>query len=186
MLSSGNQGETLVLPAVQWVRHHAAEYGIDKNKVAVIGSSAGGHLAALVSNYFDGIDCGEPDAVSKEDLIPNAQILCYPVIRLLGREIAHVGSGEMLLGEKVARLAEDVESDRIVSHCTPPDFIWHTTADEAVSVRNSLEYAKSLNAHGIDVELHVFPHGQHGMALCVDRPGTPRNWPTRGSGRTCC
>lgn len=159
--------------AVQWVRHHAAEYGIDKNKIAVIGSSAGGHLAAMTSTYFADIDCGQPDEISKEDFIPNAQILCYPVIRLLGRDIAHVGSGEMLLGEKVARLAEDVEPDRIVSDRTPPAFIWHTAADEGVPVAGSLLYAKSLHAHGVPVELHVFPDGPHGMGLCVDGRGTP-------------
>lgn len=159
--------------AVQWVRCHAAEYGIDKNKIAAVGSSAGGHLVALLSTYFGDVDCGEPDAVSGEDFIPNAQILCYPVIRLLGRGIAHIGSGEMLLGEKVARLAEDVEPDRIVSHRTPPAFIWHTAADEAVPVAGSLQYANSLNAHGVPVELHVFPDGPHGMGLCVDGRGTP-------------
>ena len=160
--------------AVQWVRYHAGQYGVDKNKIAIIGSSAGGHLAALTSTYFGDIDCGQPDEIGKEDFIPNGQILCYPVIRLLGRGDAHVGTGEMLLGDKLGRLAEDVEPDRIVSDRTPPAFIWHTAADEAVPFRGSLLYAKSLHAHGIDVELHVFPHGPHGSALCVERPGEPR------------
>lgn len=160
--------------AVQWVRHHAAQYGINKDKVAVIGSSAGGHLAALVSTCFDDIDCGQPDEISREDFIPNAQILCYPVIRLVGRGIAHIGTGEMLLGEKIARTAEDVEPDRIVTERTPPAFIWHTAADEGVPVAGSLQYAKSLSAHGISVELHVFPDGPHGMGLCVDGRGTDK------------
>ena len=160
--------------AVQWVRHHAEEYGIDKDKVAVIGSSAGGHLAALVSTYFGDIDCGQPDEISNEDFIPDAQILCYPVIRLLGRGIAHIGSGEMLLGDKLGRMAEDVEPDRIVSLRTPPAFIWHTATDEAVPVRGALRYADSLQTHGIPVELHVFPHGPHGMGLCVDGRGTDK------------
>lgn len=159
--------------AVQWVRHHAAQYGIDKDKIAVIGSSAGGHLTALLSTYFGDIDCGDPDEIGKEDFIPNAQILCYPVIRLLGR-MAHVGSGEMLLGDKVARMAEDVEPDRIVSDRTPPAFIWHTMTDEAVPVAGSVQYAGSLHAHGVSVELHVFPDGPHGMGLCVDGRGTEK------------
>lgn len=160
--------------AIQWVRHHAAEYGIDKNKVSVIGSSAGGHLVAMASTYFEEIDCGQPDEVSGEDFIPNAQILCYPVIRLLGRGIAHIGTGEMLLGDKLGRMAEDVEPDRIVSKRTPPAFIWHTMADEAVPAAGSLQYAKSLHTHGIPVELHVFPDGPHGMGLCVDGRGTDK------------
>lgn len=159
--------------AVQWVRHHAGEYGIDRDKVVIIGSSAGGHLVALTSTYFNEIDCGEPDEIAKEDFIPNAQILCYPVIRLTA-DPGHVDSGRMLLGDRVDEMVRQVEPDRIVSDRTPPAFIWHTAADEAVSFRNSLLYAESLNARGIDVELHVFPHGPHGSALCEDRPGEPR------------
>jgi len=159
--------------AIQWVRCHAAEYGIDKNKVVVIGSSAGGHLTALASTYFDEIDCGRPDEVGKEDFIPNAQILCYPVIRLTA-DAGHVDSGRMLLGERADEMVRQVNPDRIVSRRTPPAFIWHTAADEAVPVAGSLQYAKSLNAHGIPVELHVFPDGPHGMGLCVDVRGTDK------------
>ena len=66
--------------AVRWVRAHAEEYGIDKNKIAVMGSSAGGHLAAMVSTYIDPIEFEGLDSVDAEDYLPNAQILCYPVI----------------------------------------------------------------------------------------------------------
>ena len=69
--------------AVQLVRSMADEYGIDKRKVAVMGSSAGGHLAALVSTYFDEITYEKNDEIDTEDYIPNAQILCYPVIKLV-------------------------------------------------------------------------------------------------------
>ena len=153
---------------VKFARFYAEKYGIDKNKIAVMGSSAGGHLAALVSTYFDEIDCEiEQDEIEKEEFIPNAQILCYPVIRILGKEIAHFGTGQNLLGvERHAICGEDFQPDMLVSERTPQAFIWHTAADGGVSVLNSFEYAASLKRHNIDAEMHIFPHGAHGLGIC--------------------
>lgn len=153
---------------IKFARFYAEKYGIDKNKIAVMGSSAGGHLAALASTYFDEIECGiMQDEIEKEDFIPNAQILCYPVIRILGKEIAHFGTGQNLLGaERHASCGEDFQPDMLVSERTPKAFIWHTAADGAVSVLNSYEYAASLKKHNIDTEMHIFPHGVHGLGIC--------------------
>ncbi|MBQ7960236.1 MAG: alpha/beta hydrolase [Clostridia bacterium] len=154
---------------VKFARFYAEKYGIDKNKIAVMGSSAGGHLAALVSTYFDDVDCEvEQDEIEKECFIPNGQILCYPVIRILGKEIAHFGTGANLLGnERHAIYGEDVQPDMIASERTPQAFIWHTAADGGVSVLNSYEYATALKRFGIDVEMHIFPHGRHGLGACT-------------------
>ncbi len=153
---------------VKFARFYAEKYGIDKDKIAVMGSSAGGHLAALVSTYFDEIDCEVvQDEIEKEDFIPKAQILCYPVIRILGKGIAHFGTGQNLLGvEKHASCGEGFQPDMLVSERTPKAFIWHTAADGGVSVLNSYEYASSLKRHNIDVEMHIFPHGIHGLGVC--------------------
>ena len=153
--------------SVKFVRYHASEYGIDKSKIAVMGSSAGGHLAALCSTYFEDINCEvELDNIENEDCIPNVQILCYPVIKLVENGIAHTGSGQNLLGDKYACLAENLEPDKLISYKTPQAFIWHTSADREVNVCNSYEYAKSLKKHNIPVEMHIFPDGAHGMGLC--------------------
>ena len=153
--------------SIKFVRYYAGEYGIDKNKIAVMGSSAGGHLAALCSTYFKDIDIEfQIDDIEKENYIPNAQILCYPVIRIIGREIAHISSGEILLGEKHAWIGEELEPDRLVSSNTPPAFIWHTASDDGVSVLNSYVYAKNLKKFNIPTEMHIFPEGRHGLGLC--------------------
>ena len=130
-----------------------------------MGSSAGGHLAALTSTYYEKIDFEGIDEIDSEDFIPNYQILCYPVITLFGKGVTHLWTGKNLLGEKLPEIGEDLSPQLIVSSKTPPAFIWHTFADEAVNVKNSLFYAESLKDHGISTEIHIFPDGRHGLGL---------------------
>ncbi len=152
--------------AVRWVRYHADKYSIDKDKIVVIGSSAGGHLAALVSTYFEGLAFEGVDDVDKEDFIPNAQILCYPVIKLsVDNTLTHIDSCINFLGMEQLRLAHDLTPQNCISDRTPPCFIWHTMEDEAVPVGNSLDYAAALQKQNIPCELHLFPHGGHGWGL---------------------
>ena len=150
---------------VQTVRHMADKYGIDKNKIAVMGSSAGGHLASLTSTYYEATEYDVNDEISKESFIPNFQILCYPVIKLLGKGIGHLGSGRNLLGEIQVDMGEELSTDNIVSDKTPPAFIWHTFADDCVNVINTLDYAKALKKYGIPTEIHIYPDGPHGMGV---------------------
>ena len=79
--------------AIRFVRFYADKYGIDKNKIAIMGSSAGRHLAAMTATYYEPIEFENIDEIDKEDFIPNAQILCYPVIKLLGKGKAHKKTG---------------------------------------------------------------------------------------------
>lgn len=151
--------------AVRFVRYNAEKYGIDKNKIAVMGSSAGGHLAALCSTYFEAIKYEDTDEIDREDFIPNYQILCYPVISLFGSGITHFGSGKNLLGELLPERAEALSPHLLVSEKTPPAFIWHTFSDKSVNVKNSLIYAQSMRDYDIPTELHIFPDGEHGKGL---------------------
>lgn len=152
--------------AVKLVRSLADKYQIDKNKIAVMGSSAGGNLAALCSTYKEEIDFEvEMDEIEKEEFLPNAQILCYPVIYLTA-PIGHEGSGINLLGEEnVEDLADEFCPALIADEKTPQAFIWHTFEDGAVNVINSLDYAVRLKEVGASVEMHIYPDGHHGMGL---------------------
>ena len=103
-------------------------------------------------------------------LRPNAQILGYPVITS-GR-FAHRGSFENLLGEG----ATDVQLERLslentVNENTPPTFIWHTQADDAVPVENSLLFVNALQEANILTEFHLFPKGPHGLSLADNTTG---------------
>ena len=158
--------------SVRYVRHFAGKFGIDKNKVYVMGSSAGGHLATFVSTYYEPIEFEGADEIDSEDFIPNGQILCYPVVTLWDYNIAHIGSGDNLIGNKYVPYNSELyhqrrkfSSELNVSENTPKAFIWHTFADDGVDVRNSLVYAQKLREFGIPTEMHIYPDGRHGLGL---------------------
>lgn len=150
--------------AVRWVRAHAEKYGIRKDRVAVMGSSAGGHLAALVSTYKGDIEFEGIDEVDKESWLPNAQILCYPVICNPDKPFAHVGSYHNLMGKEHIDY-QSVDPSLIADETAPPAFIWHTASDKGVNVINSYRYAEKMRELNIPVEMHIFPYGPHGMGL---------------------
>ena len=161
--------------AIRYVRYHSKEYGIQKNKVYIMGSSAGGHLAALTSTYYKPIEFEGTDAIDKESFLPDGQILCYPVIALLGKGLAHLSSGQRLLGMKQAEMGEELSPHLIADATAPRAFIWHTFEDGAVSVNNALLYAKRLRDVGVSTELHIYPYGAHGQALAKEKPHI-HNW----------
>lgn len=156
--------------AVRYVRYHSEKFGISKDKVYIMGSSAGGHLAALTSTYDKPIDFEGLDAIDGESGKPNGQILCYPVIKLLGKGLTHLGSGQNLLGDRHAELGEELSPDLIADAATPKAFIWHTFNDDCVNVINSLDYAKRLRQVQVPVEMHIYPDGPHGLGLAPAYP----------------
>ena len=156
--------------AVQYVRKNADKYGIDPHKIGVMGSSAGGHLAATVSTLFEEYNdvLIEKDEIDSVDFIPDFQILCYPVIAL--NSFGHFGCRKILLGERIDDevLTEHLCAQNNVSEKTPKAFIWHTFDDGGVNVKNSLAYAVALKDNSIDCELHIFQNGNHGLGLALD------------------
>ncbi len=147
--------------AMRYVRKSAPQLGIDPNKIAIMGSSAGGHLAALTSTYRGELSGEAFDPDRDVDCIPDGQILCYPVLDRRG----HEGSYQNLLGSEVDRLDDSVTPYLIADGLTPPAFIWHTCTDLSVNVENTYCYATNLHQLNIPCELHVFPLGGHGLGL---------------------
>ncbi len=163
------------LRGMRLVRSRAAEWGIETNRIGVMGFSAGGHLAASISTLSDDGDAQAEDPIDRFGSRPNFSLLIYPVISM--QEITHGGSRRNLLGEDPpAELVERLSCDRQVNGATPPAFLVHATDDEAVKVANSLRYYEALVAHKVPAELHVFAEGGHGFGM--RRTGKPVDaWP---------
>jgi len=153
-----------VASAVAWVRAHAEDFSADENAIAVMGFSAGGHAAGSLGVHWHDEALMADAGYTCEAVRPNAMVLCYPVIT--GVEFAHRGSFVHLTGEQALSAHEAHSLDNLVTAQTPPTFLWHTFEDGAVPVENTLMMASALRRHGVLTEVHIFPHGSHGLALC--------------------
>lgn len=153
-----------VAAVMELIYKNADNWNCDTNKIAIIGFSAGGHLAAHYSTMFD---CEEVRDVFPESKSVNASILCYPVISAEA-VTAHMGSFENLLGHKPQSQEETdyFSCDKNVKPTTPPAFLWHTAEDTCVPLKNTLLYAEALWRNNVPVELHVYPFGGHGLSTC--------------------
>lgn len=138
-------------------------------KVAILGFSAGGHLTCTAATLYD---AGDPDAADPLERLssrPDAFIPCYAVVSF--GAYTHRGSRESLLGQENAdnwELVRKFSNELHITPDTPEAFIWHTAADQAVPVENSLNLALALSAQGVPYEMHIFPQGQHGLGLAEE------------------
>ena len=152
------------LAAIRSVRSRAAEFGVDPCRLGIMGSSAGGHLAAHTLVGWNRYESDIP-------LRPDFGVLCYPVITSTGAH-AHQGSMLNLAGEAAsADLLDSLSCEKHVTEETPPCFIWHTGEDQGVPVENSMLFASALRRHAIPFELHIYARGAHGLGL-----GAPFRW----------
>jgi acetyl esterase/lipase len=155
--------------ALQIVRSRAAEWHVDPDRIAVAGSSAGGHLAGTVAVHGRQADPAAADPLDRFSARPNAAILCYAVIT--SRAYRHSGSFVNLCGSDDPHKQMDFFCvEQHVTAETPPMFIWHTADDGAVPVENALLLAMALRDKKVDFALHVFPHGRHGLGMAESLP----------------
>jgi acetyl esterase/lipase len=162
--------------ALRTVRSHASDWGVDPQRVGILGFSAGGHLASTATTMFDEGDPQAADAIERQSSRPDFAVLVYPVITMEAA-VTHGGSRKNLLGENASdELVEHWSSDRRVTDKTPPTFLVHAGDDKAVPVKNSLLFYEALVAHGVPAELHVYEEGGHGFGMLRgERPAD--HWP---------
>lgn len=160
--------------AVKYTRQHARELNTKPDNIAVLGFSAGGHLAAMVSNI-----------PTSPEARPDATILGYAA--LSNREsLAAKSTFYHLFGNQLPLEAyKDFSWPDVVHKNTPPAFLWHTMTDEIVPVGNSIEYALALKKLNIDVELHIYPQGPHGLSV-NNRPDFDGQFPEISSWTELC
>jgi acetyl esterase/lipase len=162
--------------AIRTVRSRAAEWHIAAERIGVMGFSAGGHLASLASTHFDNGMSSPADEIDRAISRPDFAILGYPVISLT-EAWTHQGSRTYLLGENAdAALARRLSTDAQVTSRTPPTFLFHTGADTAVPVENSVHYFLALRKAGVPAEMHIFKDGPHGVGMPMSDP-VLSEWP---------
>lgn len=151
--------------AMLYIRTHAQEWDIDENKIAVNGYSAGGHLAASLGVFWQDPFITDILKTSANLLRPDAMILGYPVISA-DSAFSHAGSIQNVSGttDRDSALYKKMSLEHHITENTPPAYIWHTADDTCVPVKNSLYLALALSAHNVPYELHIYPHGPHGLA----------------------
>ena len=139
---------------------------------AVMGFSAGGHLACTAATLYTPGDSDAADPAERLSSRPDGLISCYSVVSFMDHP--HVGSRMKLLGEEYGNLAlaRRYSAELNVTGDTPPAFIWHTMEDATVPAENSLRLAEAYGRAGVSCEMHIFPEGRHGLGLCGEVPHT--------------
>ena len=163
--------------AIRIVRARAAEWGLDPQRIGILGFSAGGHLAATAGTHFDSGKPDSQDVIERVSSKPNLMILIYPVITM--RDMTHAGSKKNLLGDQPSpQLVALLSNEEQVTKETPPTFLVHTMNDAAVPVENSLLFVSALRKAGVPFELHLYERGPHGFGLGGKDP-ILTTWPDR-------
>ena len=150
---------------VRLLRQNHIQWNIDTEKIAVLGFSAGGHLAASLGALWK-----DPDIALPPEARPDALVLCYPVVST--RDFAHAESADWVSGGDAALRKKLHLWDKVTADF-PPTFLWHGGEDTSVPAENSLLLAVELRRHGIPFEYHLFGSGIHGISTCTQEVETP-------------
>ena len=151
--------------AMRLVRHNAAKWNINPEKIGIMGFSAGGHLASTLGTHFDYGNKEATDSVERQSCRPDFMILMYPVISFTD-SCSHKGSHEGLLGKNPdSGLLKYYSNELQVKEDTPPAFFALADNDDGVPAENSLLMYAALRKKKIPAELHILSEGKHGFGL---------------------
>lgn len=155
------------MKAMKVIRQNSEKFNIDPEKIAVIGFSAGGHLAASLGTLWHKEEYQNMANVSKEETKPNAIILGYPVTSVdwIKKSLPDLSKNPFKIDFSNEEEVKKIEPYRNVDKNTPPTFIMHTTEDKTVPSTDSLKFAFALEENNIPYELHIFQKGCHGLSL---------------------
>ncbi len=163
--------------AMRLIRHRANDYGVDPERVAAMGFSAGGHACADLAARFAAAVYKPVDKADQLSARPLLAAPIYPVISMSAPH-AHPGSREKLVGANADNALERAHSPHLnIPANAPPHFILHAEDDDIVPVENALLLRAALRDRGILVETHLFSHGGHGFGLRKAMGKAVEAWP---------
>ena len=164
--------------AMRTVRFHAEKWNIQKDRIGILGFSAGGHLASTMGTHFENENLSSKDSIDQVSDRPDFMALAYPVISM-SEKVTHQGSKDNLLGENLTEILVQKYSNELqVRADTPPTFLVHATDDTVVPVENALLFYQACKEKNIPVELHIYPKGGHGFSLAIGQ-GYLSSWVNR-------
>lgn len=159
--------------ALKFIRKNADQWEISSTSVGVIGTSAGGHLAAMASNISKDYTelKGDWETISTT---PDFAVLLCPVIDF--GEFAHIGSRNSLLCENVSvEKINEYSMQNRVTEKTPPTALFHAQNDTAVPAMNSILYFEAMTKHKVKGALFIFPEGGHRFSI-TNKNELNENW----------
>lgn len=160
--------------AMDFFKANSSAYGVDPERIGVVGSSAGGHLAALLATIPPGDSLGDPEGLIRRDTRPAAAACYNPVLDFIEegggrdwREKLFAGSGDI---DKDREAWAIVSPARRVSADMPPFLFIYGDRDTLTPVENSRKMIDGMKAAGVEAALEMFPGMEHGFGYSLS-PG---------------
>ena len=157
--------------AIQYVRENAKKWKLKKDKIGIMGFSAGGHLASTAATHYS---ISQIPNKKHTNLRPEYLILIYPVISFTD-SLMHEGSRDNLLGKRPSAEKIRLYSNELqINAKTPPTFLVHAKDDDGVKVQNSIAFYDALKKNGVPADIYLFENGGHGFGL--NNPTSEVKW----------
>ena len=163
-----------VAAAMELIRSHAEEWGIDPDQIAVGGFSAGGHVSAMLGTQWNTPGLCQRLGIPEGGNKPNAQVLCYAPVDLtvlIKDDDKPKGGAALATGAPQANVIDYVSVE------TAPTFLWMTRED-MLNCDGYMRFAIKLHQNNVPFEMHVFGEGPHGMSLCNNQVAYGYHLPT--------
>lgn len=170
-----------LMETISLVKRNSDTWGIDKNKIFVLGFSAGGHIAGSAGVHWKNGEILQHLSFTPQaqEVRPTGVILCYPmlngnILKYLrtneNKEIADQYSYTSLAIHGTDTPEETVINDldlrQFITPDTPPTFVWHTVEDMITKAADTTSFVEKLLQENVSCEYHLFTKGKHGMGLC--------------------
>lgn len=163
--------------AMRLIRAGAARYGVARDRLGVLGFSAGGHLAGSLATRFAEPVYDAVDVTDRENARPDIAGLIYPVVTMRP-DLTHAGSHNALIGPSAdAAMIDHYSVERRVGADTPPIFLVHSADDKTVPVQNSLLMYQAMLAAKRGAAMHLFETGGHGFGINLPPSEPAHDWP---------